>query len=149
MEAAAAQARASLAGVTTRTTRCRCRTTRSRTRMMILDCRPFEDYHECRVHGAYHYDIAWRGKATNQGPRELYWDKAPIESNKMIEARQRPRRRRTQRLGLAFVEKLARRCRPRAVHDVVHVPPPRAPREPLRLYALHATSRMSLVTARG
>ena len=52
--------------------------------VMILDCRPFEDYHACRVHGAYHYDIAQLGKATNQFPRELYFFKAPIESNKMI-----------------------------------------------------------------
>jgi centrosomal protein CEP41 len=74
--------------------------------VMILDCRPFEDYHACRVHGAYHYDIAQLGKATNQFPRELYFFKAPIESNKMIVIYDSGRDvEATQRLGNAFVEK--------------------------------------------
>ena len=81
--------------------------------VMILDCRPFEDYHACRVHGAYHYDIAQLGKATNQFPRELYFFKAPIESNKMIVIYDSGRDvEATQRLGNAFVEK-------------VRAPPPR------------------------
>lgn len=75
--------------------------------VMILDCRPFEDYHACRVHGAYHYDIAQLGKATNQFPRELYFFKAPIESNKMIVIYDSGRDvEATQRLGNAFVEKV-------------------------------------------
>jgi len=75
--------------------------------VMILDCRPFEDYHACRVHGAYHYDITQLGKATNQFPRELYFFKAPIESNKMIVIYDSGRDvEATQRLGNAFVEKV-------------------------------------------
>ena len=93
--------------------------------VMILDCRPFEDYHACRVHGAYHYDIAQLGKATNQFPRELYFFKAPIESNKMIVIYDSGRDvEATQRLGNAFVEK-------------VRAPPP--PSRNLRLPA-HATA---------
>ena len=92
--------------------------------VMILDCRPFEDYHACRVHGAYHYDIAQLGKATNQFPRELYFFKAPIESNKMIVIYDSGRDvEATQRLGNAFVEKvraaaaaLAQFVLPRSAH---------------------------------
>ena len=93
--------------------------------VMILDCRPFEDYHACRVHGAYHYDIAQLGKATNQFPRELYFFKAPIESNKMIVIYDSGRDvEATQRLGNAFVEKGARRRRPRAICACPLSPPP-------------------------
>ena len=99
--------------------------------VMILDCRPFEDYHACRVHGAYHYDIAQLGKATNQFPRELYFFKAPIESNKMIVIYDSGRDvEATQRLGNAFVEK-------------VRAPPP--PSRNLRLPA-QPTAHLSLVT---
>ena len=97
--------------------------------VMILDCRPFEDYHACRVHGAYHYDIAQLGKATNQFPRELYFFKAPIESNKMIVIYDSGRDvEATQRLGNAFVEK-------------VRAPPP--PSRNLRLPA-QPTANLSL-----
>ena len=97
--------------------------------VMILDCRPFEDYHACRVHGAYHYDIAQLGKATNQFPRELYFFKAPIESNKMIVIYDSGRDvEATQRLGNAFVEK-------------VRAPPPRL--RHLRLRA-QPTAHLSL-----
>ena len=44
---------------------------------LILDVRSFEEYTECHVHGAMHYDLANLGKATNQFPRELYFYRGP------------------------------------------------------------------------
>eukprot|EP00316_Scyphosphaera_apsteinii_P009521 CAMPEP_0119333984 /NCGR_PEP_ID=MMETSP1333-20130426/86392_1 /TAXON_ID=418940 /ORGANISM="Scyphosphaera apsteinii, Strain RCC1455" /LENGTH=234 /DNA_ID=CAMNT_0007344187 /DNA_START=8 /DNA_END=713 /DNA_ORIENTATION=- len=52
--------------------------------LLILDCRSFEQYDACHVYGAMHYDRTDLSKATNNFPREVYFYKGSVESDKMV-----------------------------------------------------------------
>ena len=52
--------------------------------ILILDLRPFEEYEQCHVYGAKHYDIACLNRSTNNFPREVYFYKGPIDCDKMV-----------------------------------------------------------------
>jgi hypothetical protein len=44
-------------------------------RVLVLDLRSFEDFEQCHVFGAMHYDTSMLSKATNQFPKEVYFFK--------------------------------------------------------------------------
>jgi centrosomal protein CEP41 len=52
--------------------------------LLILDVRSFEQFHECHIFGARHYDPAQLTKATNNFPRELYYFRGPMGGDKMV-----------------------------------------------------------------
>jgi centrosomal protein CEP41 len=52
--------------------------------ILILDLRPFEEFEQCHVYGARHYEIAQLSKSTNCFPREVYFYKGPVECDKMV-----------------------------------------------------------------
>ena len=52
--------------------------------ILILDLRPFEEFQQCHIFGAKHYDVAMLNKSTNNFPREIYFYKGPLECEKMV-----------------------------------------------------------------
>lgn len=52
--------------------------------ILLFDLRPFDDFQQCHIFGAKHYDVAMLNKSTNQFPREVYYFKGPPECPKMI-----------------------------------------------------------------
>ena len=52
--------------------------------ILLFDLRPFDDFQQCHVFGAKHYDVAMLNKSTNQFPREVYYFKGPPECHKMV-----------------------------------------------------------------
>jgi len=52
--------------------------------LLILDLRPFEEYERCHIYGAMHYDRTNLSKATNNFPKEIYYYRGPMDSDKMV-----------------------------------------------------------------
>lgn len=52
--------------------------------LLLLDVRSYEEYDQCHIFGARHYDPAQLSKATNNFPRELYYFKGPMGGDKMV-----------------------------------------------------------------
>lgn len=52
--------------------------------ILILDVRPFEEFEQCHVYGARHYDVAQLNKSTNNFPREVYFFRGPVTCDKMV-----------------------------------------------------------------
>jgi len=72
--------------------------------ILILDLRPFEQFEQCHVYGARHYDVTNLNKASNNFPREVYFFKGPVECDKMVVLYDEDGREGA-RVGNHFVEK--------------------------------------------
>lgn len=52
--------------------------------VLILDLRPFEEFEQCHVYGARHFDPSQIQRSTNNMPRDVFFFKGPVECDKMI-----------------------------------------------------------------
>ena len=52
--------------------------------LLLLDLRSFEQFQECHIYGAKHYDPRELSKATNNFPKDIYFYKGPADGDKMI-----------------------------------------------------------------